>query len=448
MTSEVLLMNRECLVMAADSAATVSDGYISKVFTTDKIFKLSDSQPIGIMFYGNAAINSIPLSLIVNQYRSQTRDCSFGTLEEAAENFLDFLANGCTVEPRRYEPIIDRQSIDMTVIQMVYGLWKQLTNWVTIEISRGISSTLISKNGRISLTNNTKEIMTSILGQLRPTEEDIAESKADANEWGYDWKENYETNLRGIISAMEKNDVCPETPSMMSFCFDDFRDDVLEIIALRMTMPGSMDDVTGVVIAGYGGDEIYPSFKQYEIDGYYYAGLNAINMDVVSIDFDRRSWIETFAQRDVVETYLNGINPQIKEKILDDIKTMLDRNVRNICGKPRGEKDKERVNRLLTDNEKAIEDYSDVLEGYCEEYSEPMKDAIAFLSKDEMAKLAKSMVDFTSLKKRVSLDLETVGGPADVVVLSKHDGFVWIERKQYFNMELNPGYELNKHQRR
>lgn len=32
---------------------------------------------------------------------------------------------------------------------------------------------------------------------------------------------------------------------------------------------------------------------------------------------------------------------------------------------------------------------------------------------------------------------ENVGGPVDVAVISKGDGFVWIKRKHYFRPELN-----------
>jgi len=32
---------------------------------------------------------------------------------------------------------------------------------------------------------------------------------------------------------------------------------------------------------------------------------------------------------------------------------------------------------------------------------------------------------------------ETVGGPIDVAVISKGDGFIWIKRKHYFSPELN-----------
>lgn len=35
---------------------------------------------------------------------------------------------------------------------------------------------------------------------------------------------------------------------------------------------------------------------------------------------------------------------------------------------------------------------------------------------------------------------KVVGGPVDVAVVTKCDGFVWIKRKHYFSPELNPNY--------
>ena len=42
--------------------------------------------------------------------------------------------------------------------------------------------------------------------------------------------------------------------------------------------------------------------------------------------------------------------------------------------------------------------------------------------------------------KQLSLEAETVGEPIDVAVIWKGDGFIWINRKHYFNAELNHRY--------
>ena len=68
---------------------------------------------------------------------------------------------------------------------------------------------------------------------------------------------------------------------------------------------------------------------------------------------------------------------------------------------------------------------------------------MSFLPKGELAEMAESLVNLTSFKRRVTLDVETVGGPIDVAVISKGDGFVWIKRKHYFDPEHNPHFFIN-----
>ena len=66
MTSEILMMNETCVVLAADSAATMESERSTKVFSTDKVFRLSDAQPIGVMTYGNAAVSGANQDLFLN----------------------------------------------------------------------------------------------------------------------------------------------------------------------------------------------------------------------------------------------------------------------------------------------------------------------------------------------------------------------------------------------
>ena len=58
-----------------------------------------------------------------------------------------------------------------------------------------------------------------------------------------------------------------------------------------------------------------------------------------------------------------------------------------------------------------------------------MVDVVAHPPKEDLATMAESLVSLTSLKRHVSSEPETVGGPVDVSVLSKGTGFVWAKRK-------------------
>lgn len=87
------------------------------------------------------------------------------------------------------------------------------------------------------------------------------------------------------------------------------------------------------------------------------------------------------------------------------------------------------------------EDYQKRFEAYRHEnYVQPITSVVSILPKDELAAMAEALVNLTSFKQRISIGTETVGGPIDVAVISKGDGFVWIRRKYYFDRELNPRY--------
>ena len=69
---------------------------------------------------------------------------------------------------------------------------------------------------------------------------------------------------------------------------------------------------------------------------------------------------------------------------------------------------------------------------------------VLFMAKQESSHLAESLVNITSLKRKYSPDEESVGGPVDVAVISRNDGFVWAKRKHYFPAELNQRYFARK----
>src|SRR5205085_9222928 len=76
-------------------------------------------------------------------------------------------------------------------------------------------------------------------------------------------------------------------------------------------------------------------------------------------------------------------------------------------------------------------------------YFTPVLDTIEVLPKDELAAMAEAFVNLTKFRRRVTPVAETVGGPIDVAVITKGDGFVWISRKHYFTKELNPHFVAN-----
>ena len=100
------------------------------------------------------------------------------------------------------------------------------------------------------------------------------------------------------------------------------------------------------------------------------------------------------------------------------------------------------MKKLLKAGDGILKEFHNKLHEYQRErHISPVIDAIAVLPKDLLAEVAESLVNLTSFKRRISMtSAETVGGPIDVAVISRGDGFVWIKRKHYFKPELNPQF--------
>ena len=67
------------------------------------------------------------------------------------------------------------------------------------------------------------------------------------------------------------------------------------------------------------------------------------------------------------------------------------------------------------------------------EFRNSILDVLRTAPKETLAELANLLVSITSLRQRVSGELETVGGPVDVALIFKGEGFIWIKRKYDFD---------------
>jgi len=113
----------------------------------------------------------------------------------------------------------------------------------------------------------------------------------------------------------------------------------------------------------------------------------------------------------------------------------------------KGYSDKEKGNlkkKMTTISNKILQDHDEKLTNHRRQnYVMPVVSVVSILPKDELAAMAEALVNLTSFKRKVSMQSETVGGPIDVAVISKGDGFVWIKRKHYFKPDLNSQFFAN-----
>ena len=190
---------------------------------------------------------------------------------------------------------------------------------------------------------------------------------------------------------------------------------------------------TGLVFTGYGKFQIYPSLYSLQISVAFDGKIKyEIDKRIIIGDKDGEisSSIVPFAQSDVVHTLLGGMHPDFNKIILQVMNETKSPDIANA------------VSRIdMRDSIQGItKSMRDVMKSH---YTDPLLETLKNLDKEDMANMAESFVSLTSLIRRMSPHEETVGGPVDVAVISKGDGFIWIKRKHYFNRQLNEHFFKN-----
>jgi hypothetical protein len=229
----------------------------------------------------------------------------------------------------------------------------------------------------------------------------------------------------------------------------DKTDALKELIARDLISTDMSSALTGLVVAGYGKDGLFPALVQYEIDGFVLGRLRYSERERVDIANDAEPVkIITFAQTDISSRFLDGIDPdmvtEIEECLLGGLGEMRDSmTTEGVTGGSRSFDDS-----FDACGQKLLDLVMDTLEDLKEKNNREFKETVSAMPKQEMAYFAEALVNTTSMKHRVSSQRETVGGPVDVAVISRHDGFVWVKRKHYFEGDLNPRYFERKFKRK
>ena len=152
-----------------------------------------------------------------------------------------------------------------------------------------------------------------------------------------------------------------------------------------------------------------------------------------------------FAYKDMVDAFLHGISANVFEH-LDDavvfIQEMPPLALDAVADLPPGDKEKAVTAVRKESLAKAKKFASQVLQRSVERKAKITR-AVETLTIGELARVASTLVGLSSFEQQMSLDRETVGGPVDVAVISKGDGFISINRKHYFRRELNEHFFRN-----
>lgn len=419
-------MNKHGLALAADSAVSVSTGgATTKVYNTaNKLFALSKYRPIGVMIYGSAEIMGLPWEVVIKRYREKLADGSFQSLNEYIENFFDYLKKDAFT-PEFYVEYVKQRAVE---------LFDALAKDVDFRVESQIKEKGEIEETEIEVIHT--EFITKIYNQVCTAQKELKIKRADISE---SLKNHRQAVLDTINNLLENRPVRKTSKRKL----------VDACLLVAIVFPGM--NKSGLVVAGFGDADIFPCAKAYEIHKILDGNIQFFKTYDENISLNSTVRIRAFAQSNETQNFMNGVSQRIDSFLSDEMEKVLSgafvENVTSLLVED-GIVPKEKIEECkvrLSSAGKGVHAYiqARVEEISHREFSGPIVNAVAFFSPTEMATMAETLVSLESFKQQVTLRSETVGGPIDVAVITRGDGFIWIKRKHYFTPEFNHQFFVN-----
>jgi hypothetical protein len=398
-----------------------------KIFSSaDKIFSVSKYEPIGTMVYGSAAFMQVPWETIIKVYREQLADQSFARVDGYVQDFMQFLARSDNLlfDDTQKHDFAFRQAASFFdhiadgMIRAVEDAADVADRSLTVPESRRVALKVINSHHKSwSRRTDRAGLPSDMYNQVIDT---------------------YAADFEAAKDAVFSDFALPRGASRQ-----------LTELAAFINTKEKRQGHSGIVFAGFGREEVFPQLVWYELDGVLLDTLVGGELSRMAISAAESALVQGFAQSDVIALFMEGVTTEYEEFIEGYIeKVIAQYGSAILTALPDGVRSppveaalSDIAQRLMRDLRRDFRDRRQT------DYISPVLDVVASLPKDELGSMAESLVNLTSLKRRISMEDETVGGPVDVAVITKGDGLIWTQRKHYFDPALNQHFFANYYRR-
>jgi len=397
MTCEVVVMNKNGMALAADSAVTLTPH--RKVYNHDeKLFQLGQHCPVGILVYGASDMIGVPWATVIKLYRRKLADTCFDHVHEYARDFLAFIESN--------DALFSLEHQQRHFRSLMRAIWENFVR-------------LLQEDHGESL----KDWSSDAWDRLR------SEISEDATYWErYDPLESARQGFGD--SVVDHYAKILDDLERELFDEADVPGDISA--ALRRVARDSCDkhwfwpdQRSGIVIGGFGEMEAFPKLVHYEVGAIVDGVLRCSEFEPAEITHDNDANVTPLAQRGMIDLFYEGIHPCIREKLAECCAEAV-REVQSVtkAGHPDCPADEAFPSEVVERFTKLVK------QQIYDTHTLPLLDSVGALPMRELASLSEALVNLTAFRAHMTADeIQTVGGDVDVALISKGDGFVWVQRK-------------------
>jgi hypothetical protein len=414
MTSEIAVLNQRAVALAADSAVTLVDGGLVAVRNDQrKLFNLIEGRPVGLMFFGVADVMGHPWELLIEHYQRKVKPQAFPRVADYAQSFLGSLDNLEEFFPkaRRND---EYKRLLASVFRYLFHFAQYLRDSGEGDLAQaGDAAVLDAAIERVWRTYQMRED-----GSPRP----------DLACFPKDFGKQVASDYAQVIEETIVYGFGPFNLGKQSL--QRLRDIAVYCVVKDLFL----EDVTGLVFSGFGADERYPTVATCYMSAIVGGIAKRGSPTVDAIDGDVRSRIRVFADSEVTNAFIRGIDFNLERRLYGGFRVMLhglvdqlieaipiqDPNTRENV---RGRFQRDFVPKYFDAFHRMIADYQQ------QAFINPILRVLEIAAKNELAETARDLVGLNVFKKRITAQKQTVGGAIDVAVISREGGFQWWSRQ-------------------
>ena len=401
MSVGVCIINRNGIALAADSAGTFTG---NRMFynSMNKVFSLSKKYTYGAITCGNASLYSVSIDQVLKEF------CVYSDEHDGVDDFFEITSmfQHFIEEKKDYYRFDNAELTDcisnIKDIICNYNYGSRIKN-------------IIEAGGSVSQIDEILDELEAEINNSPRIENYDVRQYIDEK-----YREQYKTIIQNLIPELEKhNDQ-----------FNRFWRLITEYFNLSLSK--ETQNPIRLLFAGYGSSDAFP--KYVIIDVYTVVG-GRLKYSILERfeESNNNAKIVPLAQGDVVLTFCRGISDDFIDFIPKKVEEIINAKISVLSSSFTEEQNNAIKSSFSSCKEEVISAISDSIQN---KNVNPIFESVQLIPLPEMAFLAESLVNITSLKRTFSLDgnQQTVGGPTDVAVLSKGDGFVWVKTKQIYKV--------------
>jgi hypothetical protein len=413
MTSEVVLLNKEAVVIAADSAVTVGrDPHPRYSKSANKIFDASPHGNLAVAIFSGAELDGVPWELAIKQFRQSDAAAHHqATVAEYIPAAIAFLQQHALMFPAAWLEEKLRTRLQVAGRQ-IFDDVKSLQDGIDDPATQPADRQALWDATVVGLTQT---VSANALG-------------GGLSQGNYDAVRARIPDFTAAVHEMLPADVAAVVDPT-ALC------ELAVEYAFRA--PHYVYNSTGVIFAGYGASQIFPAFHQITVYGHIGSEICYSGADEHLIAHGSGAWIQPFAKFSMIQRFTDGFDYQQQSILASSINGALQKYTADLAAggiQVPGAVAEQLITQGTAD---AVASWKQ--ENYRQNFW-PLRRVLNSLSVQEMAELAETLLVLESLRERVTSPSESVGGPVDVAAITKSDGLVWIRRKHYFESGLNLRY--------